>query len=108
MEAAKLVGKVELVTGASRGIGREVALTLAREGVRVTVHHPPDSREANLAVAVVETASAAGVPSIAIVADVADTAAVEAAVGRVTSVFGRIDILVTSAGIAHHRAPWST
>jgi 3-oxoacyl-[acyl-carrier protein] reductase len=52
---------------------------------------------------VVAAAKAAGAGALAVAADVADTAATAAAVERVVAAFGRIDILVTSAGIAHHR-----
>jgi 3-oxoacyl-[acyl-carrier protein] reductase len=100
----RLSGQVALVTGASRGIGQEVALTLAREGASVGVNHPPDARQAELAAQVVEAARATGAAALAVAADVADTRAVAAAVERVVEAFGRIDIVVTSAGISHHRA----
>ena len=85
--------KVALVTGASRGIGREIALALAREGYDVAVH----CRE-NIARA---RELAAHIHGRAVQADVADAAQVQAMVGEVLAYYGRVDLLVNNAGIAH-------
>ena len=101
MSRGRVDGRVALVTGASRGIGREIALTLAREGAAVGVNHLPDPEQAALAGAVVEEVTQAGGKATALPADVADHGAVRDAVARLLGAFGRIDILVTNAGIAH-------
>ena len=101
MSRGRVDGKVALVTGASRGIGREIALTLAREGAAVGVNHFPDPEQAALASAVVEEVRQAGGKATALPADVADHGAVRDAVASLLGAFGRIDILVTNAGIAH-------
>jgi 3-oxoacyl-[acyl-carrier protein] reductase len=101
MSRGRLEGKVALVTGATRGIGRETALTLAREGAAVGVNHFPDPEHATLAAAVVEEIGRLGGKAAALSADVADHGAVRGIVAKLLASFGVIDILVTNAGIAH-------
>ncbi len=93
----RVEGKVALVTGASRGFGRAIALHLAREGAAVAVNY---RREAGAAQAVLEAIEGAGGRGIAVQADVSVKAEVERMVGQVVGRFGRIDILVNNAGIA--------
>ena len=91
-----LDGKTALVTGASRGIGRAIALCLAAEGARVAINYAGNVKAAEEVKAAVE---AAGGTAILCQADVADSAAVEAMVAAVAKEFGTIDILVNNAGI---------
>ena len=91
-----LDGKTALVTGASRGIGRAVALALAAAGARVAINYAGNVKAAEEVKAAVE---AAGGTAILCQADVADSAAVEAMVAAVAKEFGTIDILVNNAGI---------
>ena len=93
----RLDGKVALVTGGSRGIGRATALALAGQGAHVVVSYV---RGEAAAAAVVAEIEAAGGKAEALAFDVADMAAAEAAVGEVAKRLGRLDILVANAGIA--------
>ncbi len=91
-----LDGKTALLTGASRGIGRAIALRLAAEGARVAINYAGNVKAAEEVKAAIE---AAGGTAILCRADVADSAAVEAMVADVAKEFGAIDILVNNAGI---------
>lgn len=91
-----LKGKVAIVTGAGRGIGRAIARTLAAEGVTVAI---VDFRQDLLDDAAVEWTEA-GWPGLRILCDVREAAQVNAAVGAVDEAFGRVDILVNNAGVA--------
>ena len=91
-----LDGKTALVTGASRGIGRAIALCLAAEGARVAINYAGNVKAAEEVKAAIE---AAGGTAILCQADIADSAAVEAMVANVVKEFGTIDILVNNAGI---------
>jgi NAD(P)-dependent dehydrogenase (short-subunit alcohol dehydrogenase family) len=95
-----LQGKVAVVTGGSAGVGREIALTLAAEGAAVAVNY---HRSADAAAAVVSEIAGRGGTALAVGADVADLAAVEATMARVVAEFGRLDILVNNAGLAIRR-----
>ena len=91
-----LTDKVAIVTGASRGIGRQIAMTLAQEGAYVIVNYN-GSKEA--AEAVVETITAAGGQAETWQCSVADFAAVEEMIKSIYKKFGHIDVLVNNAGI---------
>jgi 3-oxoacyl-[acyl-carrier protein] reductase len=87
--------RVAIVTGGSRGIGRQVVRWLASEGFAVVVNYAGNEDEAALAVKeVVE----AGRSAIAVRADVADEAAVAALFDRAEEVYGRVDVVVHAAG----------
>ncbi|WP_406881660.1 3-oxoacyl-[acyl-carrier-protein] reductase [Staphylococcus aureus] len=88
--------KSALVTGASRGIGRSIALQLAEEGYNVAVSYAGSKEKAE---AVVEEIKAKGVDSFAIQANVADADEVKAMIKEVVSQFGSLDVLVNNAGI---------
>ncbi|HDA2686428.1 TPA: 3-oxoacyl-[acyl-carrier-protein] reductase [Staphylococcus aureus] len=88
--------KSALVTGASRGIGRSIALQLAEEGHNVAVNYAGSKEKAE---AVVEEIKAKGVDSFAIQANVADADEVKAMIKEVVSQFGSLDVLVNNAGI---------
>lgn len=92
----RLHNQVAIVTGASRGIGRAIALSLATEGANVVVNYASSSGAAKQ---VVEEISAAGGNAIALQADVAEADQVEALVNNVIDKWKRIDILVNNAGI---------
>lgn len=92
----KLEGKNVLVTGASRGIGREIVLELARQGANVAVNYAGSEKSAN---EVVDEIKALGGQSFAVQANVADNEAVAAMTKQVVDQFGSLDILVNNAGI---------
>jgi 3-oxoacyl-[acyl-carrier protein] reductase len=91
-----LQGKVALVTGASRGIGRAIALELARQGAKIAVNYAGSEAKAN---EVVEEIKNMGGEAFAIQADVSDAQAVDRMIKTVLERFGRVDILVNNAGI---------
>lgn len=92
-----LNGKVALVTGAGRGIGRSIALALARVGARVVVNHRAGGEDAR---EVVRTIERAGGKAISIGADVSDPDEVTDMIARVRRALGPVDVLVNNAGIA--------
>ncbi len=91
-----LENKVAIVTGASRGIGRAIAVTLAHYGAAVAVNYCGSREKAE---EVVEQIKKEGGTAIACQADVADLEAVALMFSEVTKQFGRVDILVNNAGI---------
>jgi 3-oxoacyl-[acyl-carrier protein] reductase len=92
-----LAGKVALVTGGSRGIGAAIAKRLADDGADVAITY---AKGIDAAASVLKDIKRAGRKAIAIQADAADAAAVEAAVEETVATFGRLDILVNNAGTA--------
>jgi len=96
----KLAGKVAIVTGASRGIGRAIARSLAREGADVAVNFVEHK---NSAEDVARCIRESGRRAFAIRADVRDYKQVKEMIERVTSEWGTIDILVNNAGIVRDR-----
>ena len=91
-----LEGKTALVTGASRGIGRAIALELAQAGADVAVNYAGSERAAAEVVSMIETL---GRRSLAIQADVGNSEQAEEMVKQALEAFGRLDILVNNAGI---------
>jgi len=91
-----LAGKRALVTGASRGIGAEIAKALAAEGADVAITY---EKSAERAAEVVAAIKAKGRKAVAIKADSADVAAVQASVEKTVAELGGLDILVNNAGI---------
>ena len=92
----KLEGKKVLVTGASRGIGRAIALAMAAEGADVVVNYAGSEAAAQAVAAEIE---AMGRKALVIQADISSNEAVTAMVDQVVKEMGRIDVLVNNAGI---------
>lgn len=106
--AGRLAGKTAIVTGAGRGIGREVALLFAQEGCRVLVNDlgtsvAGEGADASPAAQTVAEIRAAGGEAIAHFGDVADLDAAEDMVRTVLNEWGQLDILVNVAGILRDR-----
>src|SRR5499427_4502019 len=95
----KLEGKVALVTGSGRNIGRATVLKLAREGAHVVVNARSNQQEAE---AVAREARDLGVKAVPVLADVGKRAEVEALAAGALSEFGRVDILINNAAIRPH------
>lgn len=93
----RLRDRVALVTGASRGIGKAIALALAAEGAKVVVNYASSSAAAD---AVVAEIAAMGGEAIALQADVGKADQVDALFNAVMEKWGRVDVLVNNAGIA--------
>jgi NAD(P)-dependent dehydrogenase (short-subunit alcohol dehydrogenase family) len=93
----KLKGKVALVTGAARDVGREIALSLAAEGAAVAVNYRGSKEQAAAVVAEIERG---GGKAIAYGADVADFVAVQDMVSKIVADFGGLNIVVNNAGVA--------
>jgi len=90
-----LEGKAALITGASQGLGRALALAFAREGARVAIN----SRSEESIRPVAEEAESLGAEVVALAADVSRGADVEKLVGAAAERFGKIDVLVNNAGV---------
>src|SRR6185369_15472747 len=96
----ELAGKVAIVTGAGRNIGRAIALTLAEGGASVLVNARSNRAEADAVVREIETA---GGKALAHIGDVSDSAAVQAMADAAVTAFGGIDILVNNAALRREK-----
>lgn len=93
-----LKGKIALITGSSRGIGREIAFAFAREGIDVVVNYHKNKQEAEKTASIVRDL---GVRSITIQCDVSSGSAVTKMLEEINQEFGKIDILINNAAIVH-------
>jgi 3-hydroxybutyrate dehydrogenase len=91
----KIQGKSAIVTGAASGIGKEIALTFAREGAKVAIADLNNSAAEDAAAEIREK----GGEAIGVAMDVCSEDAVDAGVAAVVAAFGGVDILVSNAGI---------
>lgn len=105
MAAKHLDGRIAIVTGASRGIGRAIAERFATEGASVVVNYVAGS---NAADAVVAGITARGGSAVAIQADVSKRSSVDELIAATLARFGRIDILVNNAGVMITKAVMET
>jgi 3-oxoacyl-[acyl-carrier protein] reductase len=100
--ALSLDGKVAVVTGSGRGLGRAYAVALAAAGAAVVVN----DIDADGAAETVAAIAAAGGRAVAEIAAVGDTAVAEDLVARAVAEFGRLDVMVTNAGVLRDRVLW--
>jgi 3-oxoacyl-[acyl-carrier protein] reductase len=98
----KLHGKIAMITGASRGIGRGIALEFARQGANIVVNYRRDAAAAD---ATVHAVHELGGTALALQADVGEWRAVQAMVEQALRHFGHLDIVVANSGIASRVAP---
>jgi 3-hydroxybutyrate dehydrogenase len=91
----RLKDKVAIITGAARGIGKEIAIVFAREGAKVAIA----DLDGKAADATARELDATGTRAIGVAMDVADEQQVDAGTAKVISTFGALDILVSNAGI---------
>ena len=101
MDSTPLKGKVALVTGAGRNIGRAIALALADAGAKVAVNVRANRDEGQ---AVVNEITARGGDALLVAADVTQRADVDAMIATIAKRFGRLDIVVNNAAIRHDAA----
>jgi NAD(P)-dependent dehydrogenase (short-subunit alcohol dehydrogenase family) len=99
LDAFSLTGKVSVVTGAARGIGRALTQALAEAGSDVVLL----VRDRESVVAALDELTALGVTALAVTADVTDAGEVQQAVTEIVDRMGRVDILVNNAGTCIHR-----
>ena len=99
LDAFSLSGKVSVVTGAARGIGRALSQALAEAGSDVVLL----VRDQKGAAAALDELNALGITALAVTADVTDAGEVQQAVTEITDRLGRVDILVNNAGACIHR-----
>src|SRR5687767_9652212 len=97
---ARLTGRTALITGASRNIGRAIALAFATEGADLVVNTRANREELE---AVAAECRKAGVRAIPLLADIAEAAAVEAMVKEGLAALGAIDVLVCNAALRPHQ-----
>jgi len=97
----RLAGKVAVVTGSSRGIGKATAIRLAAEGARVVVHGKTDGGRLR---AIVDAIARDGGQAVAVGADVGDEAAVDRLFERTLGTFGTVDVLVNNAAWSDPKA----
>src|SRR6056300_501072 len=96
MDHKKLSGKIALVTGSSRGIGRAVVERLSREGAAVAINYFSHSDKAE---EVVDAITSGGGTAVALQADVSRTVDIQRLFEQTLAHFGRLDILVNNAGV---------
>lgn len=101
MESTPLKGRVALVTGAGRNIGRAIALALTDAGAKVAVNV---RRSRNEGQSVVDEIAARGGEALLVTADVTQRAEVDAMIAAISKRFGRLDIVVNNAAIRHDAA----
>src|SRR3990172_857824 len=104
-EDMKLSGKVAIVTGSSRGIGKAIALTYAREGADIVVAARPEAAKGELPGTIAETAEAVralGRRALAVRCNVGDEDDVDQMVRRTMDEIGRVDILVNNAAVGYY------
>ncbi|HTW13177.1 MAG TPA: SDR family NAD(P)-dependent oxidoreductase [Solirubrobacteraceae bacterium] len=102
MSAADLTGKTAVITGAGRGLGRAYAVSLAAAGAAVVVNDVDESS----AQETVELITAAGGRAVAQAGPVGETETADALVARAVSEFGRLDVMVTNAGVLRDKVLW--